>query len=225
MRETDGKGDLGEVLEAMRPRLEHVVAVRLDPRLRRRIDPGDVIQAAFVEVVRRFDEWETMRARMPFFCWVRLMTLQKVAELHRRHLGTRKRDVRREVNGPVPGSGSTTLTQVIADRGESPSRVFVRHEWEGALHQALERMKPADREILVMRHFDRLSVEACAHALGLTRAGAKVRHLRAARRLRRMLERVDLPGDLATAARSSSASRQGGAVPSQHTLASRRDLP
>lgn len=37
----------------------------------------------------------------------------------------------------LPGSGSTTGSRVIADRCESPSRVFVRLEWEDALHQAL----------------------------------------------------------------------------------------
>lgn len=183
--------ELGEVLEGMRPRLEHLVAVKMDPRLRRRIDPGDVTQAAFVDVVRRFDEWARLHARMPLFCWVRLMTLQKLAEFHRRHIGTLKRDVRREVYGSDSGSNAT-LARTIIDQHESPSKEIMRLEREDVLHLTLQRMKPMDREILTMRHFERLSNEECAHVLGLTRAGAKVRHMRATRRLRYMLERADL---------------------------------
>jgi len=193
----DGDGhELGEMLDGMRERLEKLVALRMDPRLRRRIDPADVIQAAFVDVVRRFEEWGAAHSRIPLFIWVRLITVQKLAEFHRRNLGTLKRDVRREVHGPDPGSQSATLTWAILDQHESPSKVVVRLEQEDALHFALERMKPMDREILMMRHFERLTNQECAQVLGLTRSGAKIRHLRAARRLRGILKRADLPEDL-----------------------------
>jgi RNA polymerase sigma-70 factor (ECF subfamily) len=194
---TDGNGhELGEVLEGMRPRLEKLVAVRMDPRLRRRIDPEDVIQAAFVDVVRRFEEWAAMHSNMPLFLWVRLLTVQKLAEFHRRHLGALKRDVRREVDGPDPGTQSATLMRAIVDQHESPSKVVVRLEQKDALHYALDHMKTMDREILMLRHFERLTNEECAHVLGLTRSGAKIRHLRAARRLRGVLKHADLPEDL-----------------------------
>ena len=100
------------------------------------------------------------------------------------------------MDGPDPGSQSATLMCAIVDQHESPSKVVVRLEQEDALHYALEHMKPMDKEILMMRHFERLTNEECAHVLGLTRSGAKVRHLRAARRLRRILKHADLPGDL-----------------------------
>ena len=101
-----------------------------------------------------------------------------------------------KIDGPTPGTESATLMRAIVDQHESPSKVVVRLEQEDALHYALEHMKAMDREILMMRHFERLTNEECAHVLGLTRSGATVRHLRAARRLRRVLKRTDLPEDL-----------------------------
>ena len=127
----DGSGhELGEVLQGMRRRLEELVAVRLDPRLRRRIDSGDVVQAAFVDVVRRFDEWAAVPSGIPLSLWVRLLTLQKLAEFHRRNLGTLKRDVRREVEGSGHGAYSTTLTHAAVDPQESPSTVVSGSSWK-----------------------------------------------------------------------------------------------
>jgi RNA polymerase sigma-70 factor (ECF subfamily) len=35
---------------------------------------------------------------MPFFLWLRFITMQKLFQLHRRHLGTKARDAAREVS-------------------------------------------------------------------------------------------------------------------------------
>ncbi len=58
---------------------------------------------------------------------------------------------------------------------------------------ALEKMKAIDREILMLRHFERLSNDECAQVLGLSLSGTYVRHWRAAKRLREILcEHPDL---------------------------------
>ena len=53
--------------------------------------------------------------------------------------------------------------------------------------QALEDMKPIDREILMLRYFERLSMKECGQVLGLSLSGAKVRHLNATERLHQVL--------------------------------------
>ena len=85
---------LGGLLEGYRARLRRMVSLRLDPRLRRRVDSSDVIQEAFVDVTRRLEEYRST-PKMPFYLWVRLLTAQKLMEFHRRHLGAQRRDVRR----------------------------------------------------------------------------------------------------------------------------------
>ena len=201
--ETDTRGDgpesgvgpwnLGALLEGFRPQLRRMVSLRLDPRLRHRFDSSDVLQEAFVEVTRRFEEYRA-RQDMPFSLWVRLITAQKLAEFHRRHLGTKMRDVRREEVRPAySDTSSVSLARAIVAQADSPSQILVRKEQEERVRAALERMKAIDREILLLRHFEQLSTDECAHVLGLSPQGASTRHLRAAKRLHEILsEQTDL---------------------------------
>ena len=52
-------------------------------------------------------------------------------------------------------------------------------------------MQAIDREVLVMRHFEQLSNDETAVVLGLSRSGASLRYVRAARRLGKLLTRPD----------------------------------
>ena len=51
------RDDWGEFLSTHRDRLRRMVAIRLDHRLRGRIDPSDVIQEAFLEATERRPEY------------------------------------------------------------------------------------------------------------------------------------------------------------------------
>ena len=186
---------LGPLLESYRPRLRRMVSLRLDPRVRRRVDSSDILQEAFVEVTRRLDEYEG-DAGLSFFVWVRLVTGQKLVDLHRQHLGAEKRDVRREIlpAAPMPAS-SISLARAIIDHSPTPSQRLMREEQQERLRAALDGMKESDREILMLRHFERLSNEECAEVLGLTPSGAKLRHMRAATRLREVLREYPDLGD------------------------------
>src|SRR4051795_5028866 len=80
-----GQGDsagLEGLLERHRARLRRMIKLRLDRRLQGRIDPSDVIQEAYLEVSRRLAEY-LRDPSMPFFLWLRLMTGQKLALMHR----------------------------------------------------------------------------------------------------------------------------------------------
>jgi RNA polymerase sigma-70 factor (ECF subfamily) len=58
-------------------------------------------------------------------------------------------------------------------------------------------MDPIDREVLVLRHFEMLSNEETAQALGLKPSAASNRHLRALKRLKEILAQVPTPGESA----------------------------
>lgn len=182
------------LLEQFRPRLERFVAVRLDPRLRRRIDVDDVLQEAFHAVVRRLHEYPSTGLRS-FYLWVRLITGQKLADLHRQHLGAGRRDVGREVAaGEIPPASSITLASAFADPHPSPSKAGALQEALETVQAALERLDELDREVLALRYFERLSNDETAAVLGLTPSGAKKRHAGALARLRRELPRgEDMP--------------------------------
>jgi RNA polymerase sigma-70 factor, ECF subfamily len=76
-------------------RLRRAVMCRLDVRIHRRIDPSDVVQEVFLEACEHRRDFEA-QSELPLFLWLRGITANKLLELHRRHLGTKMRDARRE---------------------------------------------------------------------------------------------------------------------------------
>jgi DNA-directed RNA polymerase specialized sigma24 family protein len=97
-RISDGDQDvLAEKFNRVRARLRKMVQLRLDWRLQGRVDPSDVLQEAFIEISRRAPE-QARRDDMPFLFWLRMQTWQKLLEIHRRHLGTQRRDATRDIS-------------------------------------------------------------------------------------------------------------------------------
>ncbi len=165
-----------------RPRLRRMVELRLDRRLKGRIDPSDILQDAYFDVAARATEYAA-RADMPFLLWLRLVTGQKLAELHRRHLTTEKRSVAKE----VPQVEAMTLAAELCDSLTSASRAAMKAELRQAVAKVLESMEPLDREILALRHFEELTNQEVAQTLGLSKSAASNRYVRALMRLKRAL--------------------------------------
>jgi RNA polymerase sigma-70 factor (ECF subfamily) len=188
---------LGELLERHKDRLRRMVALRLDHRLQGRVDPSDVLQEAFLEATVRLPEYASSQATMPFFLWLRLIVGQRLLILHRRHLGARARDAGGEVSlchGATPEASSAALAAQLLGRDTRPSEAAVRAERKLRLEAALSAMEPLDREVLALRHFERLSTTEAARILSISEAAAGQRHFRALKRLRDLLS--SLPGGI-----------------------------
>jgi RNA polymerase sigma-70 factor (ECF subfamily) len=187
------RGDLGilaELFARHRGRLERMVELRFDRRLRGRLDASDVLQEAYLEAARSFPVY--LRSReAPFFLWLRLITSRKLIHLHRHHLDAQARSVRREVSldhGPYLRATSEALAAQLLGRGTSPSEAAARDERKVRLEAALDGMNPLDREVLVLRHFEHLSATETAEVLGIGEAAAVKRHVRALKRLKEALK-------------------------------------
>jgi RNA polymerase sigma-70 factor (ECF subfamily) len=185
-------GALAELFEGQRARLEQLVRLRLDRRLQGRLDPSDVLQEVYLDVARRFPEYRADPS-MPFYLWLRLLTGQRLDDLHRQHLGAKMRDAGREVSlhgGHFPQASSASLAELLLARLTTASRAAIRAETQRRVQDALNAMDPIDREVLVLRHFELLSNEDTAQGLGLKPSAASNRHLRALRRLKEILAQV-----------------------------------
>jgi RNA polymerase sigma-70 factor (ECF subfamily) len=183
---------VAELFERHRGRLEVMVRLRLDRRLQGRLDPADVLQEAYLDVARRFPEYAADGA-MPIYLWLRLLTGQKLAELHRRHLGAKMRNAGLEVSlarSALPRASSASLAEMLMGRLTSASRAAVRAETQLRVQEALNSMDPIDREVLVLRHFEMLSNEETARVLGIKPSAASNRHVRALRRLEEILSQT-----------------------------------
>lgn len=170
---------LGELFVLHQERLWRMVCVRLDRRLARRLAPDDVLQEAFVDVARRIGEY-LAEAAVPFYVWLRFLTLQRLHLIQRAHLGAQMRDAGLEVPPPSPES----MAGQLVSRMTSPSQAAIRHELQARLRAALDEMDPLDREVLALRHFEELGNNEVAQVLGITKEAASKRHVRALRRLK-----------------------------------------
>jgi RNA polymerase sigma-70 factor (ECF subfamily) len=172
-----------------------MVALRLDERLRGRVDPSDVIQEAFLEATARQPDYDRDPDPMPPFLWLRFLVLQRLQIAHRRHLGTKARDAGREVSihgGASPAASSAALAAQLLGHDTRASEAAIRAERQLRLRHALEALDPVDREVLTLRHFEQLSNAECARVLGLTESAATKRYLRALKRIKDIL--ASLPG-------------------------------
>ena len=178
--------------ERHRARLRRMVRLRLDCRLQGRVDPSDVLQEAYLDLTARLPDYARDRP-MPPFLWLRLVTGQRLMQVHRYHLGAALRDAGREVSlyrGALPQASSASLAAQLLGRLTTASQAAVRAERQLQLQAILNGMDPLDREILALRHFERLSNGEAAQVLGLSKTAANNRYIRALGRLRDLLEHV-----------------------------------
>lgn len=174
----------GELLASHAPRLTRLIAVRLDRRLQGRIDADDVLQEICLEAWRSLPGFA--KQPLPFYLWLRGIAGNKLLEVHRFHLGTQKRDARRErsdAGGAMPDSTGGQLIALILDSATSASAAARREELKAHLHAAMENMEAMDREVLMLRHFEQLSPSETAAVLGINDKAAGMRYLRAVKRL------------------------------------------
>jgi RNA polymerase sigma-70 factor (ECF subfamily) len=165
--------------------------------LQGRLDPDDVLQEAYLDVVRRFPEYAADPS-LPFFLWLRFLTGQRLVDLHRRHLGAKMRNASLEVSlyrGDFPRASSASLAELLLGRLTTASQAAIRAETQLRVQEALNAMDPIDREILVLRHFEVLSNEETAELLGLKPSAASNRHMRALKRLKEIMAQAPGLGD------------------------------
>ena len=184
---------LAEIFSRYRARLRKMIRLRMDSRLQGRVDPSDVLQEAYIDISRRAPE-QSKRADMPFFLWLRMITYQKLLEVHRRHLQTQQRDAARDISIYHGHSDidSKMLASQLLGQLTSASQMATRAEQQLILEEVLNQMDPIDREILTLRHFEELSNGEVAKVLSLSKSAASNRYVRAVIRLKERLS--ELPG-------------------------------
>jgi RNA polymerase sigma-70 factor (ECF subfamily) len=183
---------LAELFARDRPALRRMVAWRLDRRLRGRVDPSDVLQEVYIDASQRVPSY-LEKPTVPFSIWLRLLAGRRLLELHRQHLGAKMRDAGLEISldlGPWPTAAPDRLAAHLTGQLTTPSRAAMRAEAEAKLVEALGRMDPMDREVLVLRHFEDLGNNDVAALFGIRKAAASHRYVRALERLRQILSDV-----------------------------------
>jgi RNA polymerase sigma-70 factor (ECF subfamily) len=174
--------NLGKLFEEHRPRLLAMLRRRIDPKLRVRLDPEEVLHDAFLEAGRRWSRCKAQAALTPY-AWLFGLARERLLDAYRRH--TRDcRDLGRELPWPEGSSIQLGLNLVVG--GTGPVTAAERNELQARMRQAMTLLKPAYKEILWMRHYEDLTFPETAAILGITENAATVRHVRALKRLKEL---------------------------------------
>jgi RNA polymerase sigma-70 factor (ECF subfamily) len=175
---------LDRLLEHHRAYLRSLIGLRLDPKLRARVDASDVVQEAQIEAVRRVADYLEQPA-LPFHLWLRRIAYDRLLMLRRRHVEAARRAVERET--ALPDESSVQLARFVLAGQPTPSQQLVQHELLARVRLALVELSDDDREILLMRTLEGLSNQEVAQVLALDPATASKRYGRALLRLRQLL--------------------------------------
>jgi RNA polymerase sigma-70 factor (ECF subfamily) len=115
--------------------------------------------------------------------WLQRILSGRLHRLVCKHVRTRKRDIYRQVSlewlpAGRPHAHADGRMQLMAP-GSSPSARALRQELSELLAQRLARLKPAYRDVLVLRNLKGLSFEEVARRMGRSSGAVRVLWLRA----------------------------------------------
>jgi RNA polymerase sigma-70 factor (ECF subfamily) len=177
-----------ELLELYRDHLRRMVAARLDRRLTPRVDASDVVQETLADASIQLDEYLRDQP-LPFLPWLRQLAAVRIRKTHRQHVGAQSRSVARErTDSLISDESAVALATQFVAPDTSPSNRVMRQELRDAVMEAVAELPDRDREVLLMRHVEKLSMAEIAAALEMAESAVRARHYRALTRLRLKLE-------------------------------------
>ena len=192
-RAVSGQADAKvQLFTEFEPRLRRMLALRLDHLLQGKLDASDVLQESYMEFSRSIANYRALD-NLPFYLWLRMVTLRKMTALQRKFMATEARDINREISlhrGPMPNASTCSLADVFVGNLTSPSQAAIRTELQLRVQDALNDLDPIEREVLTLRHFEQLSNSEVAEVLQITPAAASNRYVRALKRLRPVLDEI-----------------------------------
>jgi RNA polymerase sigma-70 factor (ECF subfamily) len=183
---------LSRLFDEHRNRLQRMIHFRLDSALAGRMDSEDILQEAYLAAVARVAHLAE-KGSDKAFVWLRWIIEQTLVDVHRRHLGAKRRDVFREQSIDhlaIENSTAASLVACLAAQVTSPSGAALRNERANALRAAIASMDSIDREVLMLRHFEELTNQEVAETLDIRETSASNRYVRALRRLKQILESI-----------------------------------
>jgi RNA polymerase sigma-70 factor (ECF subfamily) len=164
--------------EKYRERLLSVIYLRMGPELRARMDPEDVLQEVAIEAI---NSWHTLDAEENAGAWLVTLARRKVARILRDQVGVAARDPRREraMKSDIP----------LADARSGPVTAADRKDRLALLEDALHKLAPSHREVIVLSRIEGLPAKEIGKRLGRTENAV---HLLLGRALKRLAQELKL---------------------------------
>lgn len=183
----------GEFLDSCRAYLLLVANRELDPRLRGKIAPSDVVQETFVDAQEKLPGFRG-RTKEELQAWLRRILLNNLTDVRRRYLDAGKRSVTREQSIDGDSRLEKPADDVVAE-GTSPRASMIGREETAVMQEALIRLSDDHRQVITLRNLEQLSFADVAKQLDRSENATRKLWSRAIVRLQEELSALD--GDAA----------------------------
>ena len=179
---------LGRLLESYSNYLTLLARVQIGRRIQGKVDAGDVVQETYLEIHRQFPQFRgTTEAE--FTAWLRRILAGQLALTLRRYLGTRGRDVNLERDlGAQLDESSQAMDGGFVAATSTPSQHVSKREQAVLLANALDRLPPDYREVIILRHIEALPFAEVAGRMGRSEDSVQKLWVRALASLRRSMD-------------------------------------
>lgn len=173
---------LGTLLQFYFNYLTVLASTQLDHRLRKRLNPSDLVQETLMAAHRDFDAF---RGNSPqeLVGWLRQILINVLHGAIAKHMKAGKRDVRREVSiDQVEVSvdrSAANLAAILPGRIDSPSSPMHAEERAADLAEHLSQLSPDYREVILLRNLRGLSFDEIAQEMQRSSGAVRMLWLRA----------------------------------------------
>ncbi|MCG8649125.1 MAG: sigma-70 family RNA polymerase sigma factor [Pirellulales bacterium] len=178
-----GRGEaLGQLLQLYQNYLTILATTQLDRRLRRRMNPSDLVQETMLAAHRNFVDFRG-RSEPELLAWLRQILINCLRHAIDTHFNAQKRDMRREISieqvSQALDRSVINFANILADRGPSPSEPARQRERAVLLANQLAKLRPEYRDVIVYRNLQGLSFNEIAERMNRKPGTVRMLWLRA----------------------------------------------
>jgi RNA polymerase sigma-70 factor (ECF subfamily) len=147
-------------------RVRRIIRLRIDRKLRSKIDSVDVVQDALILAMGGLKDF-TYKNEGDFLRWLSKIAENKLHDILDKFY-TEKRDIRREIPFKKVENNTEEVSYIAAEPLETttPSVLLFKKEQLDRLERAIDGLKPDYREVIYLSRIERLSNAEIAEKLG-----------------------------------------------------------
>jgi len=154
----------GRLMAALKRYLDFVAHRQFDQRLQAKMGPSDIVQQSMMRAIDHLDEFQGQSIQ-DFRGWLRQILINEARQM-KRDLRAQKRDVGREQS--LADSWSGKFQPELLDSLPTPSTRAAEEEQQAEIQHALACLSDEQRQIIVWRSWDGLSLDTISQRLGVS---------------------------------------------------------